>query len=127
MSETDVQTIQNVYDAFGRGDIPAVMEVFTEDVVFHVPDNLPHAPGANGLEEVGQFFGRLASTWDEFGVEVADFVDGGDKVLVRGRGKGKLSGNDVSYGFVHVFHFRDGKVPHFDEYVAQPEGGFPGA
>ena len=125
MSQADVQTINDTYEAFGRGDVPAVMAIFTEDVNFHVPDNLPHGPGANGLEEVGQFFGRIASTWDEFGVEVFDVVDGGDKVFVRGRGSGKLRGDDVSYGFVHVFHFSDGRVPHFDEYVAQPSGGFP--
>ena len=124
MSENDVQTIRDVYDAFGRGDVPAVMAIFTEDVKFHVPDNLPHGPGADGLEEVGQFFQRLGSTWDEFEIHIEDFVDGGDKVFVRGRGGGKLQGTDASYGFVHVFHFREGKVPHFDEYIAQPEGGF---
>jgi ketosteroid isomerase-like protein len=126
MSQNDVQTIKDVYDAFGRGDIPAVMAIFTDDVKFHVPENLPHGPGANGLEEVGQFFQRLGSTWDEFGVDVEDFVDGGDKVFVRGRGGGKLGGSDTSYAIDHDFHFRDGRVPHFDENISPPAGGFPG-
>jgi hypothetical protein len=124
VSESDVQTIREVYDAFGRGDIPAVMGVMTDDVVFHVPDNLPHGPGATGPEEVGEFFERLGSTWTEFELDIMDFVDGGDKVFVRGRARGQLNGNPTTYGFVHVFHVQEGKVPHFDEYIAQPEGGF---
>ena len=126
MSEADVQTIREIYDAFGRGDIPAVMGVMTDDVVLHVPDNLPHGPGVEGLDEVGDFFERLGSTWNEFELDLLDFVDGGDKVFVRGRASGRLNGTDTTYGFVHVFHFREGRVPHFDEYVSQPSGGFPG-
>jgi uncharacterized protein len=125
VSESDVQTVREIYDAFGSGDIPAVMGVMTDDVAFHVPDNLPHAPGANGLEEVGEFFERLGSTWTEFELDIKDFVDGGDKVFVRGRASGTLDGTETSYGFVHVFHFSEGRVPHFDEYIAQPDGGFP--
>ena len=125
MSQADLDTIRTTYDAFGAGDIPAVMATFHDDIQWHVPDVLPHGGDAQGQEEVGAFFQRLGSTWTDFGLDIMDFVDGGDKILVRGRASGKLNGTDSSYGFVHVFHFRDGKVAHFDEYVAPPSGGFP--
>jgi uncharacterized protein len=31
-SEANIKTIQQVYDAFGRGDVPAMLEAVTDDV-----------------------------------------------------------------------------------------------
>jgi ketosteroid isomerase-like protein len=126
VSQTDVQTIKDTYEAFGRGDVPAVLGVFTEDIRWHAPEVLPHGGSAQGQEEVGAFFQRLVSMWSDFDLDIMDLVDGGDKVFSRGRASGKLNGTESEYGFVHVFHFSDGKVAHFDEYVAPPPGGFPG-
>jgi ketosteroid isomerase-like protein len=33
--------IRHAYDAFGRGDIPAVIEVLADDVDWSLPDLLP--------------------------------------------------------------------------------------
>ncbi len=125
MSQADVQTVNSAYEAFGRGDVPAVLAVFKEDIRWNAPDVLPHGGNAQGHEEVGAFFGRMASMWEDFGLDIMDVVDGGDKVFARGRASGRLNGTDSGYGWVHVFHFSDGKVTLFDEYVAPPEGGFP--
>jgi ketosteroid isomerase-like protein len=125
MSQSDVQTVNDAYEAFARGDVPAVLAVFAEDIRWHAPDVLPHGGHVQGRDEVGTFFGRLVSTWEDFSLEILDVVDGGDKVFGRGRASGRLGGTESGYGWVHVFHFSDGKVVHFDEYVAPPEGGFP--
>jgi ketosteroid isomerase-like protein len=125
MSESDVETIRGAYDAFGSADIPGVLATMREDVVWHAPDVLPHGRHAEGHEDVAAFFGNMAETWTGFGLEIIDFVDGDDKVFVRGRATGNLGDVESGYGFVHVFHMQEGKVAHFDEYVAPPEGGFP--
>ena len=125
MSQSDVDLIRRNYDAFGRGDIPAVMATLVADIEWNAPDVLPHGAHVSGHEGVGGFFAGLASRWSGFELEIDDVVDGGRVVIGRGRASGTLEGTPSGYGFVHVFTMRDGMVTRFDEYVAPPEGGFP--
>lgn len=125
MSQPDADLIRRTYEAFARGDIPAVMANFADDIDWNAPDVLPHGSHVRGHDGVGEFFGRLASLWSDFGLEIDDLVASDDAVFGRGRASGKLDGTPTGYGFVHVFTVRDGKVARFDEYVAPPQGGFP--
>ena len=63
------------------------------------------------------FFQKLASTWQDFNLEVDDMVASGDRVCVIGRAGGELAGVQASYGFVHAWTVRDGVCVRFDEYV----------
>jgi ketosteroid isomerase-like protein len=125
MPQSDVDLVRTTYDAFARGDIPAVMGSFAEDIEWNVPDVLPHGMHARGHDGVGAFFAGLAQHWSDFGLELDEVVGGERAVLGRGRARGKLHGTESGYGFVHAFTTRDGKIVRFDEYVAPPEGGFP--
>ena len=60
MAEDNVALLQKTYDAFGRGDIPAVMATFAEDITWHSPAILPQGGDEKGHEGVGKFFQRLA-------------------------------------------------------------------
>lgn len=62
------------YEAFGRGDIPAVMSVFADDIEWHVAAVLPQATDARGKGEVAGFFGKLVEVWEDFSVETEAFV-----------------------------------------------------
>ena len=117
MAEDNVALLRGTYEAFGRGDIPAVMQSFADAITWKVPAALPTGGNAKGPEEVGQFFQRLGDTWDDFQIEVGDFVASGDRVCVLGRAQGKLDGTQAGYGFVHCWTVRDGKCTDFDEYV----------
>jgi ketosteroid isomerase-like protein len=117
MSEDNVALLRGTYEAFGRGDIPAVLASFAEDIKWQVPAVLPHGGTAKGHEEVGRFFGRLAELWDDFGIELGDFVAGGDRVCVIGQARGRFDGKQTGYGFVHCWTVRDGLCTAFDEYV----------
>ena len=37
MSQEDLNTIQSAYEAFNRGDIPAVLEAFDPQIEWHEP------------------------------------------------------------------------------------------
>ena len=117
MSSENAQVLRDAYEAFGRGDIPAVIEVFDENMTFHVPDVLPqgmHVEGRDGLEG---FFQNLAATWDEFGLELDQVDATGDRGYATGRASGTLKGSPASYEFVHVWTLRDGLCTRFAEYA----------
>lgn len=122
---TAVDTVRDAYDAFGRGDIEAVIGMCADDVSWNAPEPLPHACTTTGREGVGQFFKRLGELWDGISLDVATIVDDGERGIAVGRAHGELRGTATSFGYVHVFTVRDGKIARFDEYVAPPSGGFP--
>jgi uncharacterized protein len=117
MANGNVDLVRGTYEAFGRGDIPAVMATFAEDITWSVPTVVPHGGKAKGHEEVGHFFQRLAEMWEDFGLEFDDFVASGDRVCVIGRARGRFNGTQTGYGFVHCWTVRDGVSTDFDEFV----------
>src|SRR5439155_21472406 len=74
MSQSDIDLIRATYDAFGRGDIPAVMANFADDIEWNVPDVLPHGMRVRGHDGVGRFFAGLADLWSDFGLEIGEIV-----------------------------------------------------
>jgi ketosteroid isomerase-like protein len=117
MSNDNAELLRGTYEAFGRGDIPAVMAVLDENIVWNAPAVLPHAMAVGGRDDVGRFFQNLASTWEDFALEIEDLVASNDRVCAIGRAGGKLNGEQASYGFVHAWTVRDGVCVRFDEYV----------
>ncbi len=117
MPNENAELLRTTYEAFGRGDIPAVMGVLDENIVWNAPAVLPHSLPVSGRDDVGKVFQNIASTWDDFSLEVDDLVASGDRVCAIGRAGGTLDGAPASFGFVHAWTVRDGVCVRFDEYV----------
>ena len=122
MSQSPAETISGLYDAFGRGDIPAILATIAEDVEWRVPENLPHGGDFNGRDAVGRFFQGIGESWEDLAVDVEDLVSGGERVLVVARIHGRLraTGEQTGYKSVHVWTVRDGLPVRFAEYVDAP-------
>ncbi|MEA2398685.1 MAG: uncharacterized protein QOK25_2241 [Thermoleophilaceae bacterium] len=117
MSEDNATLLRETYEAFGRGDIPAVLSKFSEDIHWNVPEVLPHGMHVHGREPVGGFFEQLGAMWKDFELDLDDYVASGDRVCVIGKASGSLDGSAMSYGFVHAWVVRDGVLVAFDEFV----------
>jgi ketosteroid isomerase-like protein len=120
MAEGNRELIEGAYEAFGRGDIPGVLGILSDDVEWSVPEFLPQGMHVRGRDGVAGFFENLGKTWDGLSVQVDDFVASGDRVCAIGTASGTTGGTDVSYGFVHAWTVRDGAAARFDEYVDPP-------
>jgi ketosteroid isomerase-like protein len=113
-----IGTVQEIYEAFGRGDIPAILDMLAPDVDWHVPEAVPHGGSFHGPDAVAGFFQGIGERWEDFRIETGDLLEGGDEVASIGRGEGTLRGaGPASYGFAHVFTVADGKITRFREYV----------
>jgi ketosteroid isomerase-like protein len=112
------EVVQEAYEAFGRGDIPAVLELVADDVKWDVAEVLVQGGSWRGREGAGQFFQGLGELYEGLSVDITDLIDGGDQVVGVGVGRGKRrGGDDAEYGFTHVFTVQDGKVTRFREYA----------
>jgi len=117
MSTDNAELLQSTYEAFGRGDIPAVLAVLDENIAWNAPEVLPHSIPVAGRDDVARFFESIGSTWEGFGLEIDDVVASGDRVCVIGHAGGTIDGRRADYGFVHAWTVRDGVCVRFDEYV----------
>ena len=52
MSTDNAELLRTTYEAFGRGDISAVLEVLDENIVWNAPAVLPHAMPVSGRGDV---------------------------------------------------------------------------
>jgi uncharacterized protein len=119
---TNVQTVQDVYAAFGRGDIPAILERLAEDVAWE--QELPgygvaYLEAGTGRDHVAKFFAALdALEFEHF--EPLNLLVGGDQVaaVVRVHTRNKGNGRRIRDQEVHLWTFgSNGLVTRFDHVI----------
>ncbi len=111
---TNVDVVQRSYEAFGRGDIPALLDLLTDDVEWTLqgPSRITFAGPHRGREGVAEFFSLLEETIEFQQFEPREFVAQGDTVVVVGyeRNLIKPTGRTFEQEWAHVYTLRDGKI-----------------
>ena len=115
MTEDPVAIVRGAYEAFGRGDIPAVLAVMDPDVewVESEAEAIPTRGTHIGPQAIAEnVFGTVPRDWQEFAIVPEDFFADGNTVIVRGRVRAvaKDSGRSMDAPYVHVFTIADGKL-----------------
>ena len=122
MSEQEnTALVQQAYNCFKIGNIPALLELLSEDVTWQLPDmaGIPFAGKRTGRDGVGEFFASLAANQDAIRFEPREFVAQGNKVVSLGEYEWRVKATDrqVASEFAHVFTIRNGKIVDFQEYM----------
>ncbi len=83
---SNLATVQGIYEAFGRGDVPAIIDAMADDVAWeHWEDNraqragVPSMQARRGKAGVGEFFG-VVGTMGITDFRVLNLMEGGDQV-----------------------------------------------
>jgi ketosteroid isomerase-like protein len=123
MSENEnIGKLQELYAAFGRGEISAITAQCTDDVSWgtdtSVQDEVPWYRIRSGRDGVADFFSTLAKEVDFERFEPNLWAAAGDQVLVRVdyTYRFKRNGKSASSTGIHAFTVRDGKVSQFRAY-----------
>lgn len=111
--------MNDAYAAFGRGDIAAVLDAVADDVERSSPRTLPHGGEFHGKAAVGNFFQAIGANWSALPLTIEAVGEVGDAlVLAALRADGtRTHGERQSYGAMHAFTIRGGKIAQFREYV----------
>jgi len=112
---TNIELVQSLYAAFGRGDIESILASSTPDVTIGLdgrPSDAPilgHHKGHAGMRD---FFRILADTHDITSFTPQEFYSDGDKVFVVGHYTWVMKPSGVKGGsdWFHIWTIRDGKA-----------------
>ena len=120
MAEQNVEVVKGLYEAFGRGDVPAVLGGMTEDIEWNEAEGMPQGGTYRGPGAVAEnVFGPIVGDIPDFALVPEDFIASGDSVaaIVRYTGTGKATGKTLDLPAVHVWYLRDGKVARFRQFM----------
>jgi len=118
----NVGIIRGLYEAFGRGDVPAVLGVFDAQIQWNEAESFKYAdrnPYIGPMAVAEGVFQRIVSEADGFAVAPLNFIDGGEHVVVEGRygGTVKATGVPINAQFAHFWTLRGGKIVEFQQYT----------
>ena len=115
-SSQNVEFVKGVYGAFGRGDIPAVLGAFADDVEWFEAEGMPYGGLYRSGEAVLQnVFGPIAEDLEGFAVTPEEYIGSGATVVAIVRYKG--TGKALDEPAVHVWEIRDGKLTRFRQFI----------
>jgi ketosteroid isomerase-like protein len=120
MGEQSEELVRAVYEAFGRGDVPAVLGAMAADIEWHEADGMPYGGVYHGGEAVAQnVFGPITQDVVDFAVTAEEFIASGDAVaaVVRYTGTGRATGKELDLPVVHLWKVRNGKVEQFRQFI----------
>jgi steroid delta-isomerase-like uncharacterized protein len=110
---TAIALIQQVYDAFNRGDLEAVVESFTEDAV---QEAAVVGETNRGRDEIRRSFAEYFELVEDHRTEVVEYIEESGLVVVPVRLHGRMRHTGISdevlppVEMVHVFSVRDGRI-----------------
>jgi ketosteroid isomerase-like protein len=118
---TLVSTVQEIYSAFARGDVPAILDRLAGDVVWETeaPSVISFSGIRHGIPETKGFFDSIARDHSNPQLNMTEYVASGDTVAAIGRYEAtmKATGKRVNTPVAHYWKFRDGKVVRYVGFI----------
>ncbi|HEV3333510.1 MAG TPA: nuclear transport factor 2 family protein [Bryobacteraceae bacterium] len=122
MPQDNVDRARSMYEAFARGDVPAVLALLDTQIEWNEAENFIYADKSPYIGPQAVLEGvimRLGGEWNGFSAVPEEILGSGDTAIAFGRYRGtyKATGNRINAQFAHVFKFRDGKIVTFQQYT----------
>jgi uncharacterized protein len=112
MAQDNVDVVQGAWDAFGRGDINAVLETISPAAETRVPESLPWGGTYTGQEGFQDFLAKLSDSFEVFNSTPQKVLGADDNhVVVLAKTKARTKGGATVEGsVVWLYQLRDGKI-----------------
>ena len=119
MSEANKLLVQRATEAYNTGDLTAVREYFSPDLIDHNPPPIAGVTFASGFEGWTQVQSGFLRAFPDLQFPIVDIVAEGDKVVVRSQVTGThlgdffgipATGNAVDYQAIVIWGITDGRI-----------------
>lgn len=119
----NLEILKQGYQAFAAGNVEGAIANWSDDIVWEQCIGYPFVKGDGkyiGKQAVVEnIFAPIPEYYDNFNIEVSDFVDGGDRIVMVGHytGTWKATGKKFKANATHTWTLKDGKAVHFFQAV----------
>ncbi|MBS0591590.1 MAG: nuclear transport factor 2 family protein [Proteobacteria bacterium] len=113
-------TIEHLYAAFARGDVPTVLGALAPDIRWTEAEGFPYGGTYVGPDAVLQnVFMKLGTEWDGYAAVPHELIASGNTVVALGEYSGtfKATGKFFRAPFVHVWKFAGDRVQTFQQHT----------
>jgi uncharacterized protein len=128
MSRENVELVRRVYEAYERGDFPAVFAAYDPEIEWNVgrvaSAGLGFDPLYVGHDGVRSFWRQWVSAWETTSFEYEEFIDAGEQVVVllSQRMRGRTSGIELEWNsYAQVWTVREGKLVRTEFFPTRAE------
>jgi ketosteroid isomerase-like protein len=113
---TPKDTVEAIYAAFKRGDIPSILATLAPRVFWRQPASVPWGGDYHGPEQVGAFFAKLDQIVETTGFDIEDNIESENQVVTFGyyASRNRTTGKQSRARFVFRWQFENGKVFRFE-------------
>jgi ketosteroid isomerase-like protein len=110
MSQENVEIVRASLEAWNRGDMEAVGDVFDPDAVMRTAEPWPERGPYLGRDALVRWQRQLRDTWETAVIEAITLVDAGDRVVTRANLHGIGHGREANLEATSIMTLRKGKV-----------------
>ena len=117
---THSETIRDLYIAFARGDVAAVLAKLSAEVRWTEAEGFPYGGTYIGPEAVlNNVFMKLGGEWEGFAAVPNELIADANTVVALGEysGKYKATGKSFRAPFVHVWKFAGESIVQFTQHT----------
>jgi len=111
MAHPNEELIRGGFDAFGKGDLDTVGELFADDIVWHFPGASQISGDFSGKDAVLQWLGRsFELTGGTLKLELHDVLANDEHAAALTRVTAQREGKSLDDPSIQLFHVKDGKA-----------------
>ena len=106
------------YDAFAKGDTATLTDLFSEDVVWHLPGRNLISGEHKGRDAVFAVFAKtMELTGGTFKIDLHDIVANDEHTVSLSRASASRQGKQLDLRGADIYHIRNGKVTEWWSFV----------
>jgi uncharacterized protein len=111
MAHPNEELVRRGFEAFSKGDLDTLRELFDPDAVWHAPGRGPLSGDHPGVDAILGFFARtMELTGGTFRVELHDALANDEHAVALYVARGEREGRTLEDRSVLVSHVRNGKL-----------------
>jgi ketosteroid isomerase-like protein len=117
MSQENVDVVRRMIELANARDVAGVIALMAPDVECFPATNQPESEGFRGHEAFAEYMEGWLQAFDQYTIEVTEYVDLREYVVAVGRvrGRGRESGAEVRDDDAWLYGLRNGAVVEYRE------------
>jgi ketosteroid isomerase-like protein len=116
MSQENVETVRRIEATWNREGSPVPSGLLDPEIEWVNPSDAVEPGTRHGIEAFATAVRAVNATWADEGIEIDQFIDAGERVVVlaRWRGRGHASGLELEDKQGFVWTLRKGKAVRYE-------------